>query len=78
MLLKFIQKKKEHGNNQENFKERMMMRHTFPRSIKLASNMKLEVSNYHSAGPRVDIVGNRPYINERCDELFWNFYLLRD
>lgn len=46
MILKFIQKKKQkHENNQEKFKERIMMRHTFPRGIKLASNMKLEVSN---------------------------------
>lgn len=32
-----------------------MRRHTFTRSIKLVSNMKLEVSNYHSAGPRMDM-----------------------
>lgn len=45
MILKLKKKKEEHENNQEKFKERIMMRHTFPRSIKLASNMKLDVSN---------------------------------
>lgn len=43
-MLRFILKKKKE-NNQEKIEKRIMMRHTFPRSIKVASNVKLEASD---------------------------------